>query len=89
MAIFTQIIILIVILAVMFMVLLAIRHLTHFEGFEDSEETTRLKEEIKKDSRILSNNNIFHNLVDTEIKKEKQTEKVYNSNSNDPFSRKE
>ena len=87
MTVVTQVIILLIVLAAMVMVLLAIRQLSHYEGFDDSIESSRLKEEVENDERILSKNNIFHNLVDSE--KGKKTEKVYNENSKDPFSRKE
>ncbi|MCH5236559.1 MAG: hypothetical protein J1E95_02020 [Muribaculaceae bacterium] len=64
MGVFSQIIILLAVLAAMFMVLLAIRQLARFEHFDDEEETSRLKKELKEEDRILSRNNIFHNLVD-------------------------
>lgn len=66
MNIFTQIVILMVVLACMVMVLLAIRQLTKFERFDDSKETSHLKEEIEDDGHILSNNNIFSTLVEAE-----------------------
>lgn len=88
MGIFIQIIILLVVLACMVMVLLAIRQLSHFERFDNNEETISLKKEINENGNILSHNNIFSTLVDAspedEIKKQD-----YNSNSKDPFSRKE
>lgn len=70
MSIFTQIVILLLVLTAMVMVLLAIRQLTKFETFDDSEETLNLKEELKKDERILSSNSIFSTLVDTKNKEE-------------------
>lgn len=85
---FTQIVILIVVLACMIMLLMAIRQLTHYEGFEDSEETSHLKEEVEEDTPIISSNNIFSNLVETDMKKNTK-ENNYKSNSNDPLSRRE
>ena len=84
MGVFMQIIILLVVLSAMFLVLIAVRQLTHFEGFDNSEETRHLRDEVKDDGKILSQNNIFHNLVEIEVKEED-----HNSNSKDPFSRKE
>ena len=72
MSIFTQIVILLLVLTAMVMVLLAIRQLTKFETFDDSEETLNLKEELKKDERILSSNSIFSTLVDTKNKEEEE-----------------
>ena len=86
MAIFTQIIILIIVLAAMVMVLLGIRQLTHFESFDDSEETDNLKKDLEDDGNILTQNNIFHNLVDVEKNKK---EKIYKKTSKEPASRKE
>ena len=88
MSLFTQIVILLVVLACMVMVLLAIRQLSHFEGFDDFEETVHLKEEVKKDGHILSNNNIFSTLVEANPDKE-NNEKNYKSNSKEPLSRRE
>lgn len=88
MAIFTQIIILLIVLACMVMVLLAIRQLTRFEGFEDASETSHLKEEVEEDGRILSHNNIFSTLVETEPIKEKSDED-HKETSKDPLSRRE
>ena len=85
MSVFIQTVILLVVLACMVMVLLAIRQLTHFEGFEDSEETTHLREEVKDDGHILSHNNIFSNLVDVDS----EPQKNYKSKSKEPFSRSE
>lgn len=87
MNIFFQILILIGVLATMIMVLLSIRQLAHFESFDDADETSNLKEEVEKDGRILSDNNIFHNLVETKNKPEKV--KNYIERDKDPFSRKE
>ena len=84
MGIFIQTIILIIVLTAMVMVLLAIRQLTHYEGFENQDETRHLREEVNDKGKIMSENNIFHNLVEIEIE-----EKNQNSNSKDPFSRKE
>ena len=81
---FTQIIIMILVLTAMVMILLAIRQLTHFEGFENSEETKHLREEVKDNGNILSHNNIFHNLVEIETEENHQS-----TNSKEPFSRKE
>lgn len=81
---FTQIIILLIVLTAMVIVLLGIRQLTRFERFDNLEETNHLRDEIKDDGNILSNNNIFHNLVEVKTK-----EKNQNSNSKDPFSRRE
>lgn len=66
MGLFTQIVILLIVLATMVMILIAIRQLTHFEGFDDSSETNLLKEEVEEDGHVISNNNIFHNLVEAE-----------------------
>ena len=85
MGIFTQIVILIVVLACMVMVLIAIRQLFHYEGFDDLEETSHLKEEVKKDGHIITPNNIFHTLVEVPPD-EKITRKDHNSNSKDPLS---
>ena len=87
-SIFTQIVILMVVLACMVMVLLAIRQLTHFEGFEDSEETMHLKEEVEDKDQVLSNNSIFSNLVEMNPEKVEEKEN-YKSNSKDPLSRRE
>lgn len=78
MSVFTQIIILILVLSCMVMVLLAIRRLAHYQEFDDSLETNNLKEEIEEDGHILSHNNIFSNLVETEpvkLEDEKKTER--------------
>ena len=88
MALFTQIVIILIVLACMVMVLLAIRQLSHYEGFDDTEETVHLKEEIKEDGHILSKNSIFSTLVDANSEKD-NNKKNYNSNSKDPFSPKE
>lgn len=88
MGLFTQLIILLIVLACMVMVLLAIRQLSHYEGFEDAEDTVHLKEEIKEDGHILSNNNIFSTLVETNPEEDKR-EKHYKSNSKEPISRRE
>ena len=66
MSVFTQIVILIIVLSCMVMVLLGIRQLTKFEGFDDSEETSHLKEEVEDDGHIISHNNIFSTLVEAE-----------------------
>lgn len=87
MSVFTQIVILLLVLATMMIVLLGIRQLSHFEGFEDIDETSNLKEEVEDDSRIISRNNIFHNIVD--IKDQDKKVKVYKVTSKDPISRKE
>ena len=88
MGIFTQIVILIMVLSCMVMVLLAIRQLIHYEGFDNSEETDRLKEEIEEDGHVMSKKNIFSNLVemDEDII---ETRNNYKKNSKEPFSRKE
>lgn len=86
MGIFAQIVILILVLTAMVMVLLGIRQLTNFEGFENTNETNHLRDEVKDDGNILSQNNIFHNLVEIEAKKE---DEPHNSNSKEPFSRNE
>lgn len=70
----------------MVMVLLAIRQLAKFEGFDDNEDTAHLKKEVKDDEHILSRNNIFSNLVETEMVKDIED---YKENSKEPFSRKE
>ena len=91
MGLFTQIVILLIVLTAMVMVLLGIRELTHFEGFDNSEETRHLRDEVNENGKILSHNNIFHNLVEVEPEKVevKKREEPHKSNSNDPFSRKE
>ena len=88
MSIFTQIVILLMVLACMVLVLLAIRQLTHFEGFDDLEETNHLKDEVEEDGHILSDSNIFSNLVEPEFSKEEE-KKDYKSTSKEPFSRRE
>lgn len=76
MSLFTQIVILLLVLTAMVMILLAIRQLTRFEGSNDNEETLHLKNEVEEDGHILSNNNIFSALVETEPDKhEKQKDK--------------
>lgn len=55
-----------IILSSMVMVLLAIRQLGHFEGFDDSEETHNLREDLEEKGDVLSNNNIFSSIVETE-----------------------
>ena len=89
MGVFTQIIILIAVLASMIMVLLAIRQLAHYDRFDDAEETKNLKEEVEQDSNILSHNNIFHNLVETEEAEKEKKRKTHNKISKEPFSREE
>lgn len=92
MAIITQIVILMTVLAAMVMVLLGIRQLTSFEGFEDADDTKRLKDEIDEDDRIISKSNIFHNLVESDKSPDEERikkERVYNDKLKDPFSRKE
>lgn len=86
MGVFTQIVILLIILACMVMVLLAIRQLTHFEGFDNSEETSHLREDVREDGKIITHNNIFSTLVEAEPEKKKEN---YKSNSKEPFSRRE
>ena len=76
MSLFIQIVILLGVLAAMVMVLLGIRQLTHYEGFDDAKETDLLKNEVEEKDKILSENNIFHNLVETEEKKKKN--RAYN-----------
>lgn len=88
MATFTQIIILLIVLACMVMVLLGIRQLTHFEGFEDAEETSHLKDDVKDDGHIISHSNIFSTLVDAEPEDE-HMRRHYKSSSKEPESRKE
>ena len=87
MNIFFQILILIGVLATMIMVLLSIRQLAHFESFDNAKETSDLKEELEDDDMVLSDNNIFHNLVET--KKQPEKVKDYIERDKDPFSRKE
>lgn len=70
------------------MVLLAIRQLSHFEGFENEQDTAFLKEEIDDREEIISNHNMFHQLLE-KGKKEMKEGKIYNKTSNDPFKRKE
>ena len=83
MSVFTQIIILLIVLAVMVMILIGIRQLTHFEGFEDTVETDHLKKDLEENGNVLSNNNIFHSLVEVEPEKDRQDHK---ENSREPFS---
>lgn len=85
MGLFTQIVIMLLVLSAMVMVLLAIRQLTKFHGFEDSEETRHLKEEVEEDGHVLSQNNIFSSLVESE----KPEVVDYNSKSKEPVSPKE
>lgn len=87
MSVFTQIVILLVVLACMVMVLLAIRQLMHYQSFDDAEETLNLREEVKDGRNVMSHNNIFHTLVDSQP--EGEAEKVYSSKSKEPFSRRE
>lgn len=75
MNVFIQIIILLAVLATMVMVLLAIRKLAHFENFDDAEETSRLKKEVEDKDSVLSQNNIFHNLVESEVFIEEKEDK--------------
>lgn len=84
MGIFTQAVILLMVLTAMVMVLLAIRQLTRFEGFDNVEETRNLREEVKDEGEIISQNNIFHNLVEVEVKEE-----PHKSNSKEPLDRNE
>lgn len=78
MSVFIQAIILLGVLATMVMVLLAIRNLTHFEGFDDAKETDSLKREIEEKNNVLSHNNIFHNLVESEVKIEEEEDDLKN-----------
>lgn len=88
MALFTQIVILMLVLACMVMVLLAIRKLTHSEGFEDVEETEHLRDELEDEGKILSHNNIFSTLVDSDTESYWK-ERDHKKNSKEPVSRKE
>lgn len=88
MGLFAQIVILLLVLSCMVMVLLGIRQLSKFDGFDDSEETVHLKEEVEEDGHILSQNSIFSTLVDSNASPKKD-EKDYNSNSHEPLSRRE
>ena len=88
MSLFTQIVILIIVLACMVMVLLAIRQLSNFQGFDDTEETAHLKKEVNEDRHVLTQNNVFSTLVETN-REQDIDKKNYNSNSNEPFSPKE
>lgn len=92
MSLVTQIVILLIILTCMVIILLGIRQLSHFEGFEDSNETVHLKEDIEERGNILSRNNIFSNLVETDIEDQEEN-KFYKpkskSNSKEPLSRRE
>lgn len=87
-SIFTQIVILIIVLACMVMVLLAIRQLTHYERFENSEETDHLKKDVENGQEVMSDSNIFRNLVDTDSKNFYK-DNNYKSKSKEPLSRKE
>ncbi|MCH5232211.1 MAG: hypothetical protein J1E78_01135 [Muribaculaceae bacterium] len=73
MSVFVQIIILLAVLATMVMVLLAIRQLTNFEGFDDARETDSLKHEVEDKNSVLSRNNIFHTLVESEVPREDES----------------
>lgn len=73
MSVFVQIIILLAVLATMVMVLLAIRQLTNFEGFDDAKETDSLKHEVEDKNSVLSRNNIFHTLVESEVPREEES----------------
>ena len=89
MAVFFQVMILIVVLAAMVMILLGIRQLTDSEGFEDNLDTEELKRNLVNGRDVISERNIFGNLVD---KKDEEVaplvEEVYNSTRHDPSSRK-
>lgn len=76
-----------IVLSSMVMVLLAIRQLTHYEGFDDAEETRHLKEDVKENGNILSQNSIFSNLVESNIDEHKESN--YKSKSKDPVSPRE
>lgn len=89
MSIFAQIIILLVVLTAMVMVLLAIRQLGKFDGFDDKDETVRLKEEVEDDEHILSKNSIFGTLVEPQPERTEKHRHRYKENSKEPFSRNE
>lgn len=78
MSVVIQAIILLGVLATMVMVLLAIRSLTHYEGFDDAEETDSLKREIEEKNNVLSHNNIFHKLVESEVPIEEEKDDLKN-----------
>lgn len=64
MSIFLNILILLVILASMVMVLLGIGHLARTGDYEDNIETKNLRTEIENSEEVVSENNMFHKLVE-------------------------
>ena len=80
MGLFTQIVILLIVLASMVMVLLAIRQLSNFKSYDDFNQTSSLREEIKDDGHIITDNNIFSTLVEAEPENKTENER-YKKNS--------
>lgn len=72
MAAFFHILIVVVLLGAMVMVLLGISQLTKLGGYENNSETARLKEELDKSEEVMSDNNMFHKLMEKKLVEHKK-----------------
>lgn len=75
-----QIILVTVILACMVMVLLSIGRLAKGTGFDDADKTRRLREEVKRNNEVVTDNSIFDYLI-------ARTESSSRNSEKDPISR--
>lgn len=82
-----QIFIVLVLLAAMILVLLGIGQLTKQHSFDDSEETSNLKNELSESDEVVSHNSVFHKLIEEKIESTKKSSDYKNS-SKEPSSRK-
>lgn len=72
MATFFHILIVVVLLGAMVLVLLGISQLTKLGGYENNSETARLKEELDKSEEVMSDNNMFHKLMEKKLVEHKK-----------------
>ena len=72
MAAFFHILIVVVLLGAMVLVLLGISQLTKLGGYENNNETARLKEELDKSEEVMSDNNMFHKLMEKKLVEHKK-----------------
>lgn len=72
MAAFFHILIVVVLLGAMVLVLLGISQLTKLGGYENNSETARLKEELDKSEEVMSDNNMFHKLMEKKLVEHKK-----------------
>lgn len=75
-----QIILVTVILACMVMVLLSIRRLAKGTDFDDADKTRRLREEVRRNNEVVTDNSIFDYLI-------ARTESSSRNSEKEPFSR--